>query len=854
MRIAVVATSLCLFIVGLATASDAQAMAREETSIPAQPLDSALRALARDRGFHIVYPTGLVNSLRTQGASGVFTRDEALTQLLSGTGLAFRYLDEETVTIVLASTQDAAGLAPGESSRRDEAASFWDRLRLAQTNQATAASEESVASAGIASEGKPGSSLEEIVVTAQKRAERLQDVPLPVTALQGSDLSATNQVSLRDYYSKVPGLNLAESAGSTQFISIRGITTSSYTNPRVGIVLEDMPFGSSLQIGGGSVVPEIDAGDLARIEVLRGPQGTLYGASSLGGLLKYVTVDPSTEGFSGRVETGLSSVRNGADAGYQLRASANIPISDTAAIRISGFTRQEPGYIDNPVTGIEGVNRQRISGGRLAMLWQPSGDWSVKLSGLVQEQRAYGANSVNLRNGLGDLQQDDLPGTGEYYKRSSTLGATLNGTLGRVALTSITGYNKTSFNGIVSDDTAALGGLAGILLGVGGASEGNHNEVERFTQEVRLSLPLTEKIGLLLGGFCDDQDSSFTSSYYAVDTPSGRVQGMFLAARNPTRYSEYSGFTNLTFQIADRFDIQAGARQSQLSITGNSSLEGPYVPAFVLQPSPVAYPEVDVRAHAFTYLLTPRFKITPDVMVYARWATGYGPGGPNFNLISGAPTQYEPEKTRVYEIGTKGEFFGRRLSVDASVYYVDWSDIQLSLQDPVTLLVYTGNGSRAKSEGVELALKTRPLPGLSLDAWVAYDNAVLTKDFPNNVSGSYGVSGDRLPNTPRYSGNFSIEQEIPLRAAATAFVGGELSYVGERIGNITASELRQIYPSYVKGNVYAGVRYDSWTTSLFVDNVADKRGIVSGGLGLFLPHQFYYIRPRTIGLNVSRAF
>jgi outer membrane receptor protein involved in Fe transport len=159
--------------------------------------------------------------------------------------------------------------------------------------------------------------------------------------------------------------------------------------------------------------PDIDPSELAQVEVLRGPQGTLYGASSIGGLLKYVTVDPSTDALSGRIQAGTSSVRNGAELGYSFRGSVNIPLSDTLALRASGFTRRDPGYIDDPMLNAEGVNKVTTQGGRLSALWRPSHEFSWKASALYQDSKASGSPYVDVQPGLGNLQQSDVRGTGD---------------------------------------------------------------------------------------------------------------------------------------------------------------------------------------------------------------------------------------------------------------------------------------------------------------------------------------------------------------------------------------------------------------------------------------------------------
>src|SRR3984957_2055274 len=244
----------------------------------------------------------------------------------------------------------------------------------------------------------------EIIVTAEKKEERLQDVPVPVSVLSADTLLEFNEVRLQDYYTSVPGLTVIPTNTGSPALTIRGITTNAYSNPTVGITVDDVPYGSSTNMGGGPLVPDLDPSDLARIEVLRGPQGTLYGASSIGGLLKFVTVDPTTDDVSGSVQAGMSSVRNGAELGYNVSGAANVPLSDTLAVRASGFTRQDPGYVDNVETGQRGVNKTDVDGVRFAALWRPSNDFSLKVSALLQDATANGSSNVDVEPGLGDLQ------------------------------------------------------------------------------------------------------------------------------------------------------------------------------------------------------------------------------------------------------------------------------------------------------------------------------------------------------------------------------------------------------------------------------------------------------------------
>jgi outer membrane receptor protein involved in Fe transport len=240
-------------------------------------------------------------------------------------------------------------------------------------------------------------------------------------------------------------------------------------------------------------------------------------------------------------------------------------------------------------------------------------------------------------------------------------------------------------------------------------------------------------------------------------------------------------------------------------------------------------------------------------MVYARLASGYRAGGPN--AAPGAPHEYSPDKTQNYELGMKGDFLDHSLSLDASLYYINWKDIQLSLLTP-NFFGYNGNGSRAKSQGIEVSAESRPLTDLTIAAWIAFSDAHLTEALPTN--NAIGAPGDKLPYSNRFSGNFSVQQDFPLWRNAKGFVGGAVSYVGNREGEFASifsvSPQRQVFPAYARTDLRAGVKYDSWSMNLYVNNVADRRGILSGGLNAYPPYAFNYIQPRAIGVSFAKTF
>jgi iron complex outermembrane receptor protein len=366
---------------------------------------------------------------------------------------------------------------------------------------------------------------------------------------------------------------------------------------------------------------------------------------------------------------------------------------------------------------------------------------------------------------------------------------------------------------------------------------------KKFSQEVRYALPIAQRIDWLLGAFYTDEKSSPLQKILAVNPTTNAVAGEWVSVVFPTHYQEIAAFTDVTFRLSDQFDIQVGGRASQNKQKYSQDESG-----LLVGGTPIVITDRQSKADSYTYLVAPRYKFSPDMMVYARLASGYQPGGPNTAL--GGGTQFEPSKTRNYEVGVKGDVLDHKISFDASAYYIDWSDIQLTLVS--SLGGYKVNGSGAKSQGVELSTQFRPWDGLTIAAWTAYSDAVLTEAFAPNIN-AIGASGDRLPFTNRFSGNVSVDQEFSLPGSAVGYIGSSLSYVGDSLSIFTTGA-RQRFPAYAKTDVHGGVKLNTWTVNLFANNVTDRRAALSGGLGSFNPNAFVYIQPRTIGINVIKAF
>lgn len=722
---------------------------------------------------------------------------------------------------------------------------------------ATASAAPAPAQAADDSNPERPAALGEIVVTAEKKSERLQEVPVPVTVISADLLDERNQTRMQDYFVTVPGLTLNSSGNGQASLAIRGVTTGSLTTPTVGITIDDIPYGSSTALGyGARLFPDIDPSDLSQIEVLRGPQGALYGASSIGGLLKIVTVDPSTTGFSGRVEADGSATSGGGN-GYGVRGAVNVPVSETLALRASAFTRHDPGYIDNPAQGREDLNGGTTKGGRLAALWNPSDRFSLKLTAMLQDADIGGTSEVDanylLQPTQGDLDQNRLRGTGRIKTKVQLYGAIATAEVGSATLTSVSGYGVNTYNGTL-DVSLGYANPARRFFDVSGAALTNSFETRKFSQEVRLASASDQKIEWLLGGFYTHEDTPAHQRIVAVDPETGASPGLLLDSPFPTTFAEYAVFGELTAHFTPRFDIQVGARESRNEQSYSETDTGPVVGGIFVNPS------AHTQANAFTYLITPRFKVSRDLMIYSRIASGYRAGGPNPDAsLYGLPLAYKPDKTVNYEIGAKGQLLDGALSFDASLYYIDWKDIQIQLRDPTSGLAYFTNGGKARSQGAELSLQSRPSEGLTIRANASVGAAKLTQDMPKGAG--IGFSGDRLPYSSKFSGSLSIDQDIPLNGMS-AFVGATASYVGDRYADFApaARFYRTRLPSYTSFDLRSGLTWDTWRWTLFVKNLTDERGLIGGGPrragGGAIGDPFYvnYVQPRTIGLSVSKVF
>lgn len=697
--------------------------------------------------------------------------------------------------------------------------------------------------------------LETITVTANRRAETLQDVALPVSVLTYHQIDRQHLQGFEDYVNQVPGFNyVSYGPGQTELI-MRGIASgSAQSSASVGVYVDDTPLGSSsIFAGGAALALDLDPGDLQRIEVLRGPQGTLYGAGSLSGLIKFVTIEPDTENYSGRLELSGTSVDGGGN-GFGLRGMVNLPmVADKLALRASVYDRTDPGFIDDALRGASNINESRVKGGRASLLWTPTTSTSVRVTALAQNLNSDGGpiedvDPATLRPMYGDLTQVRGPDTGFFDARYRLYNVTFKTDLGWSTLVSSTSYSTLDENSS-GDNT---GGLGPLELGL---KFWNPIRQTKLTQEIRLESPESQQIEWLGGLFFTHETGNsvqyLTTYDYATGAPIPSPFGPLGDARLPSTYDAYAAFGSVTWHLSDRFEVEAGLRYSPSRQHFQQTTGG-----FLFGPTTTFGNRSSESSTTFS--LTPTFHVTDDTMVYARVASGFIPGGPNVAPPDAvdAPRTFSPTKLTNYELGLKAASPDNRLTFDVSAFYIDWTKIPLTTVSGV--FAFIGSGSTAESRGLEATIAYTPVRGLNLSANFAYTDAKLTKDTPPPTNGK---DGDRLPYSPKWNVSLNGDYDFPLRGGWNGFVGASYRSIGARMADFNFDGTpRQVVPGYHTVDLRAGATRDQWTVSAYVKNVTNERGIVLLGTPLLnpftgmAPETASIITPRMFGISVSKDF
>ena len=492
--------------------------------------------------------------------------------------------------------------------------------------------------------------LEEVIVTAQKRQEVLQDVPQSITVITNATFERQQANNLQDYLALVPGLSLEASTRGVSRITLRGINTGGVAST-VGVYVDEVPFGSSSGLANGAILAgDFDTFDMTRLEVLRGPQGTLYGASSLGGVMKFVTNPPQTESFEGKAQVGIEDV-SGGDMSYSGSSFVNIPMSDRFALRATGYYRHDGGFIDsvgnNPIPSLldptvnvvqgslneENFNELDTYGGRISALFNASDAFSLRLTALLQNIATEGSDTIEQdRATLKPLYGDRA--ASPYHHEPTDIeyrvySATIDWDFGPVSLMSSSSYSNFKEN-LQRDFDLQLAPAVTFFYGDAvdrplGVMLRQTTGTDKFTQELRLSSPENETLEWMVGGYYTKEKSridpqDFFATEAGTDTIATGVP-MLIEVMLRSEYEEYAGFANLTWHIAPRFDLSFGGRQAS-----NDQFADQLIDQTALGGTRDAPPRATSSEDVFTYSVAPRFELSDDVVDLCAHGHGLSPG------------------------------------------------------------------------------------------------------------------------------------------------------------------------------------------------------------------------------------
>jgi iron complex outermembrane receptor protein len=743
----------------------------------------------------------------------------------------------------------------------------------------------------------PSQDLQEIVVTAEKRESTVQKTPISITAISGADLQAEGLSDMASVAQQVPGISFKTSGpGQTEF-EMRGLTSTGGESPTVGFYLDDAVLTPAAMAQNGKTVIDPSLFDLSRVEVLRGPQGTLYGAGSMGGTIKLVTNQPDPHAFGANVEVIGSDTTGSGGFNHTENVMLNIPLmQDVVALRLVGTDKYIDGWIDRKVLSpfpvevnnstargdVTGApvaedfrhsNTEHLQAGRATVLIQPTDRLSITAGFMHQSLTQNGPNTIDSPP-LNEVHYQPFDVAEPFEDKFDLYTLTGKYNFDSFQLVSASAYwdrqqNQTQdiseamqdyiggFFGppaswpFSSTGTVKEAGNTWFGLGAGTITEDDYTR--QFSEELRLASTGSDPLQWLAGAYYSSFGAtSHVYSFYpaTADGFNGDFGTTNLADNHrKVDIDQYAAFGEVSYLLPDHFKASLGARYYQYhsnSVTSVSgvSANGTSNPLFGLAQNSGVTPKLDVA-----------FIPDDNTTVYATMSKGFRPGGPNSPIPvppcpSAAPTQFGPDSVWNYELGEKLRFFDSRVSVNGAIYYEDWTGVQQQVA-PKCGFKFTANAGKATVYGAELEVAVVLVPGFVLSQNAGYTHATNSTTLP--AAGV--VAGQRLLDVPEVTANTSLSYKQPLEDGKNLVARLTNSYV-DSIQDITFT--RNTLPSYDLVGLRLGVETVRWSAFLFADNLTNKMALLSdtGALSanISILNRVATNQPRTIGADLNFKF
>ncbi len=728
----------------------------------------------------------------------------------------------------------------------------------------------------------------DIVVTALRRQSTVQTTPIAISALGEGQLAKLGATTIADIIRQVPGLQLTESDSGRTRVSIRGVQAAGEST--VGLYYGETPLtgpsGTNSDPAGNT--PNLNLFDVERVEVLRGPQGTLYGSGSMGGTLRVLFNQPDASKYEGTAELQATTTQNGG-IGYFAKGALNVPIiADKLALRVVGYRERQGGYVDYTLLDRKNTNRATLEGGRVMLGFTPSNDVSITATALLQTQNIDGTAQYNsvlgpfradfqifqpwhdklqLYNGVGrfNLGFATLTTSASWYRwnvestndNNAAFASVVSGArwcplYTRVALgiptTTCTPAQRTAYQAYARSKAPF------------GAYQPRY--VRNFIQEARLGSNGNGPLSYTVGVFHEDRFDRVDTLPFAGDPVSGGQRDPVdnLGGRNIlTSVKQTAFFGEVGYRLLSPLILTVGLRHFDYTKTVGGEYLGYN---FTNGQEPRPYEETKANAKGWVKKFNAELRVTRDALIYANAAQGFRPGGAN--NIPNLPAQYlvyRPDSLWNYELGAKTSWFDRKATLNVAIYRTDWDEVQTSvstLQQGGGNFNFIYNLAGVRVEGVEVEASVRPVRHLSINGSVNYNDAKLTSDQIDSTGfiNAPGRSGDTLAYIPKTTASAGVEYSPPLTDTLTGLIRLDWTYTGRM--NTELRETNAFYREIGNFSIFnARIGVDAQNglaVSLFANNVFNKYGLNRVASATGVPDYYVSSRPRTIGINARKSF
>ncbi|MEX0299876.1 MAG: TonB-dependent receptor [Kordiimonas sp.] len=705
--------------------------------------------------------------------------------------------------------------------------------------------------------------MEEIVVTASKRETSLLDLPQSIQAIGGGEIEDQALTAVEDITSLVPNLNLNASAKRGGGFNIRGIAALSEQFSQfatVGLYLDETP------ISDGFANFDVALFDLERVEVLKGPQGTLYGEGSLSGTVRLITKKPEMNIFSGKVLAGIETTKNG-KVSYRANTALNLPIADdTAALRLTASHTRDGGFMNATSSAdaavAENVNDSRSTYLKAALALQVSDAFSLTPSFVYQKRSADSGvfdsivlpDLTGFANGPNDIQE-----TLQIYSLEAQYD------FGWADLVSSTSYLKRKMAS-QDDDILTNAIVSAVFAPSAVTTQLFDRSIKTFTQELRLVSKGSERFDWLFGLFYRNRE--YNEQVNISNAVIGSLLGspLTFAQDNRADYKQKAAFGEVNFHVSESFTLTAGARWFEEDISSRLDFG---TLSLVTNSFETVLREPKIKEDNVLLKLAASYAPSESTTLYALFTQGVRPGGVNDRVLDildrlspaeeDALATFDSDSTNNYEVGLKTQLLDKRLRLNIAGFYIDWSDIQLDRDfQNIPGPVFTINAGKAKSIGAELELVAMPTDNFQVGVFMGYNDAKMAED----TSTSAGVipKDAKLPFAPKFSRNIYGECTFSVGDGHTGTIRADWRHTGKRNAGVdVVDDPGFVLASYNTVDVRASVDFGAWSISAYAKNLTNTRaeldallfgdGILGDALAGFVRN-----RPRTIGVQLQAEF